>query len=223
MRTLQEFPRTQQRPPPSKGMVMNILHIDSSIQGELSVSRKISKAVVSRLKEISPKSPVIYRDLATDPLPQISPQVIAATHAVDGATHAVSEASALTEALDQVLGADVIVIGAPMYNFSIPTQLKTWLDAIAVPGKTFSYGPEGVRGLLGEKRVVVASARGGFYGPDSPAASAEHHETYLRAFFGFLGVTRFEVIRAEGVRIAPEIAERAIEAALTQAIHLQAA
>ncbi|UOV07059.1 NAD(P)H-dependent oxidoreductase [Pseudoxanthomonas sp. F37] len=202
---------------------MNILHIDSSIQGELSVSRKISKAVVSRLKEISPQSPVIYRDLATDPLPQISPQVIAATHAVDGATHAASEASALTEALDQVLGADVIVIGAPMYNFSIPTQLKTWLDAIAVPGKTFSYGPEGVRGLLGEKRVVVASARGGFYGPDSPAASAEHHETYLRAFFGFLGVTRFEVIRAEGVRIAPEIAERAIEAALTQAIHLQAA
>lgn len=201
----------------------NILHIDSSIQGELSVSRKISKAVVSRLKEISPQSPVIYRDLATDPLPQISPQVIAATHAVDGATHAASEASALTEALDQVLGADVIVIGAPMYNFSIPTQLKTWLDAIAVPGKTFSYGPEGVRGLLGEKRVVVASARGGFYGPDSPAASAEHHETYLRAFFGFLGVTRFEVIRAEGVRIAPEIAERAIEAALTQAIHLQAA
>lgn len=223
MRTLQEFPRTQQHPPPSEGMVMNILHIDSSIQGELSVSRKISKAVVSRLKEISPQSPVIYRDLATDPLPQISPQVIAATHAVDGATHAVSEASALTEALDQVLGADVIVIGAPMYNFSIPTQLKTWLDAIAVPGKTFSYGPEGVRGLLGEKRVVVASARGGFYGPDSPAASAEHHETYLRAFFGFLGVTRFEVIRAEGVRIAPEIAERAIEAALTQAIHLQAA
>lgn len=223
MRTLQEFPRTQQRPPASKGMVMNILHIDSSIQGELSVSRKISKAVVSRLKEISPQSPVIYRDLATDPLPQISPQVIAATHAVDGATHAASEASALTEALDQVLGADVIVIGAPMYNFSIPTQLKTWLDAIAVPGKTFSYGPEGVRGLLGEKRVVVASARGGFYGPDSPAASAEHHETYLRAFFGFLGVTRFEVIRAEGVRIAPEIAERAIEAALTQAIHLQAA
>ena len=202
---------------------MNILHIDSSIQGELSVSRKISKAVVSRLKEISPQSPVIYRDLATDPLPQISPQVIAATHAVDGATHAASEASALTEALDQVLGADVIVIGAPMYNFSIPTQLKTWLDAIAVPGKTFSYGPEGVRGLLGEKRVVVASARGGFYGPDSPVASAEHHETYLRAFFGFLGVTRFEVIRAEGVRIAPEIAERAIEAALTQAIHLQAA
>lgn len=202
---------------------MNILHIDSSIQGELSVSRKISKAVVSRLKEISPQSPVIYRDLATDPLPQISPQVIAATHAVDGATHAASEASALTEALDQVLGADVIVIGAPMYNFSIPTQLKTWLDAIAVPGKTFSYGPEGMRGLLGEKRVVVASARGGFYGPDSPAASAEHHETYLRAFFGFLGVTRFEVIRAEGVRIAPEIAERAIEAALTQAIHLQAA
>lgn len=202
---------------------MNILHIDSSIQGELSVSRKISKAVISRLKEISPQSPVIYRDLATDPLPQISPQVIAATRAVDGATHAASEASALTEALDQVLGADVIVIGAPMYNFSIPTQLKTWLDAIAVPGKTFSYGPEGVRGLLGEKRVVVASARGGFYGPDSPAASAEHHETYLRAFFGFLGVTRFEVIRAEGVRIAPEIAERAIEAALTQAIHLQAA
>jgi FMN-dependent NADH-azoreductase len=125
--------------------------------------------------------------------------------------------------LEEVLGANVIVIGAPMYNFSIPSQLKSWLDALAVPGKTFSYDANGAKGLLGDKRVIVASSRGNFYGPESPVASAEHHETYLRSFFGFLGVTQIEIVRAEGVKISPELAQTAVAAALEQAGQLKAA
>lgn len=199
---------------------MNILHIDSSIQGDQSVSRRLSAAIVQQLRGTAPDSQVTYRDLAAAPLPQFSATVAAA---VGTEPHTHAEAAPLCAALQELLAADTVVIGAPMYNFSVPTQLKSWLDAIAVPGKTFSYGPGGVKGLLGEKRVIVASARGGFYGPDSPAAAAEHHETYLRAFFGFLGVTRFEVIRAEGVRMAPEIAEQAMNDALLQVAQLRAA
>lgn len=202
---------------------MKILHIDSSIQGELSISRKLSAAIVARLQAVAHDSHVSYRDLASNPLPQFSSEVVAAMQSAGADPEDSRAAAPLIDALNEVLEADTIVIGAPMYNFSVPTQLKSWLDAIAVPGKTFSYGPEGVKGLLGEKRVIVASARGGFYGPDSPAAAAEHHETYLRSFLGFLGITRFEVIRAEGVRIDPQIAERAINDAMSQVSQLLAA
>lgn len=202
---------------------MKILHIDSSIQGELSVSRKLSAAIVARLRSVVPDSIVSYRDLASHPLPQFSSDVVAALQALGSGAEVPQAATPLFDALNELLGADTIVIGAPMYNFSVPTQLKSWMDAVAVPGKTFSYGPDGVKGLLGEKRVIIASARGGFYGPESPAAAAEHHETYLRAFLGFLGITRFEVIRAEGVRIDPQIAERAIDDAMTKVSELLAA
>ncbi|TAA20144.1 FMN-dependent NADH-azoreductase [Pseudoxanthomonas winnipegensis] len=199
---------------------MKILHIDSSIQGDSSISRRLSAAIVSRLLAVAPDSRVIYRDLAMEPLPQFSPEVVAAMQDNDGHGTSAAAMARLREALDELLAADTIVVGAPMYNFSIPTQLKSWLDAIAVPGKTFSYGAEGVRGLLGDKRVIVASARGGIYEQGSPAAAAEHHETYLRAFFGFLGVTRFEVVRAEGVRLDPQIAAQAVSDALAQASQL---
>jgi len=205
-------------------MAMNILHIDSSIQGELSISRKLSAAIVRRLHDTASGHQVTYRDLAATPLPQFSGSIAADVQASVGCDgQAAGEAAPICDALGEVLAADVIVIGAPMYNFSVPSQLKSWIDAITVPGKTFRYGPDGVTGLLGDKRVIVASTRGGFYGPDSPAAGNEHHESYLRSIFAFLGVTRFEVVRAEGLRISPEIAEGAIANALEQAAHLKAA
>ncbi len=127
-------------------------------------------------------------------------------------------------ALDEVLAADVVVIGAPMYNFGIPSSLKDWVDALAVPGVTFAYGPEGPKGLLGAKRIVVASARGGVYGAGSPTAALDHQETYLRTFLSaFLGVSRFEVIRAEGLKLGPEASERAMASALDQAAELATA
>jgi FMN-dependent NADH-azoreductase len=103
--------------------------------------------------------------------------------------------------MDQFLASDVIVIGAPMYNFSIPSQLKAWIDRIAVAGKTFRYGPNGPEGLAKGKKVVIASARGGAYGDESPA---DFQEPYLRHVFGFLGISDIEFVRAEGVAHGPE-------------------
>ena len=101
-----------------------------------------------------------------------------------------------------------------MYNFTIPTQLKAWIDRILIAGKTFRYGANGPEGLAGDKRVIIAISRGGFYGPGAPSEAAEHLETYLRTVFGFIGVTNLEFIVAEGVQIGPEHREKALVGAL---------
>lgn len=122
-----------------------------------------------------------------------------------------------------MLAADVIVIGAPMYNFAIPSQLKSWLDALAVAGKTFAYGANGPQGLLGAKRVIIASTRGGYYGADTPMSALEHQESHLRSFLGFLGITQIEIVRAEGVKVSDEARAQALSAAFAQIGALQAA
>src|ERR1700712_5755937 len=99
--------------------------------------------------------------------------------------------------LDEFLAADIVVVGAPMYNFTLPSQLKAWIDRVVVAGKTFRYGPQGAEGLAGNKRVIVAISRGGFSGPGTPAAALEHLESYLRGVFGFIGVTSLEFISAD--------------------------
>ena len=200
---------------------MNILHIDSSILGDHSVSRQLSAAIVARLREIDPSAVVTRRDLAAHPLPQYTGAIAAGRGLPVGERGA--DVVELDTVLDEVLSAATIVIGAPMYNFGLPSQLKTWLDAISVAGTTFTYDDQGPKGLLGGRRVLVASARGGLYGADTPMASLDHQETYLRGFFGFLGIADLEIIRAEGVMMGPEIKERALQAALQQASRLQAA
>jgi FMN-dependent NADH-azoreductase len=202
---------------------MKILHIDSSINGEQSFSRTLSAAAVARLRELAPQAQVTYRDVAAAPVPQFSESIAAGLFQGQQTPEFERDAKVLSSALEEVLAADVIVIGTPMYNFGIPSQLKSWLDAITVPGKTFSYSEAGAQGLLGGKRVVIASSRGGIYGPDSPAASFEHQESHLRSLFGFLGVTQIDVVRAEGVRISPEQAEKSLQGGLQQAAQLQAA
>ena len=190
---------------------MNILHIDSSILGEHSVSRQLTAAIAARLQAGAPGATVHYRDLAAQPLPQFT------------ATPGEAEGAALSAALEHVLAADIIVIGAPMYNFAIPSQLKSWLDALAVPGKTFQYGANGPEGLLGAKRVIIASTRGGYYGADTPMAPLEHQESHLRSFFGFLGVTQPEFVRAEGVKVSDDARAQAMTAAFEQIEALRAA
>ena len=112
------------------------------------------------------------------------------------------------------MAADVVVVGVPMYNFGVPAQLKTWIDYLAVAGVTFRYTPQGPVGLAGGKRVILASARGGLYGPGSPGASVEHQESHLQAVLRFFGITDITVVRAEGVRMGPDQAERAVAQAL---------
>lgn len=198
-------------------MSKTLLHLDSSILGDHSVSRQVSAAIVARLTAADPSLTVVYRDLAADPLPHATPASMPADHPLSGG----KGDAASQQALDDFLAADIVVVGAPMYNFSVPTQLRAWIDRILVPGKTFAYGANGaVEGLATGKRVIVALARGGSYADPSFAAVAEHAETYLRWVFGFIGVEP-EFIIAEG--IAAGRREAALEAALKDAAALKAA
>jgi FMN-dependent NADH-azoreductase len=203
---------------------MKLLHIDSSVLGPLSVSRQVSAAIVDRLRKATPDLNVTYRDLTTTPLAHLSGSHLAAAQgAVPEAVALQQDLAAGQTVLEEFLAADIVVIGAPMYNFTIPSQLKAWLDRILVAGKTFKYSAQGAEGLAGDKRLIIAIARGGFYGAGTPSAAAEHHETYLRAVFSLIGITNPEIIVAEGVQVGPEQREKALESALTAATKLQAA
>ena len=181
---------------------MRLLHLDSSALGAQSVSRELSAAVVARWRDAVPGLEVAYRDLDTDPLPHLTGPVLGKADA------AAAEAS--EQVLQQFLDADVIVIGAPMYNFGVPSTLKAWIDRVMVAGRTFRYTESGPEGLAGGKQVVVASARGGAYGDASPA---DFQEAYLRQLFGFLGITDIEFVRAEGVAYSPQHRSDALAAA----------
>jgi FMN-dependent NADH-azoreductase len=202
---------------------MKLLHIDSSVLGPNSVSRQVSAAVVERLTKTTPGLEVVYRDLGATPLAHLSGGHLAAAQGATPDAALQPDIAAGAAVLEEFLAADIVVIGAPMYNFTIPTQLKAWIDRIAVAGKTFSYGPDGVKGLAGGKRIVIALSRGNFYGVGAPAAAYEHAETYLRGVFGFIGVTDIDVIVAEGVNAGPEHREKAITSALQAATDLRAA
>lgn len=182
---------------------MKILHIDSSILGDNSASRVLSKEIASRLTAQHPEAEVKYLDLAAAALPHLSGRSLAQLDPQESALNA--------QALDDFLTADVIVIGAPMYNFSIPSQLKAWIDRVVVAGKTFRYTQAGPEGLAKGKRVLVGLARGNVYGPGSPA---EFAESYLKHVFGFIGVSDVEFIRAEGLALSPEHREKGMKAAL---------
>ena len=125
--------------------------------------------------------------------------------------------------LDEFLAADIVVLGAPMYNFTIPSQLKAWIDRVVVAGKTFKYGARGPEGLAGNKRMIIAISRGGYYGAGTPAAALEHLESYLRGVFGFIGVAKLEFISADGIQVGPDHREKALAGALQAATKLQAA
>jgi len=203
---------------------MKLLHVDASILGANSASRRLSAAAVERLNKATPGLDIVYRDLAAEPLSHLTGEHLAAAHgAVPESPTVQKDIAASQTALADFLAADIIVIGAPMYNFTIPSQLKAWIDRIVIAGKTFKYGPNGAEGLAGNKRVVIAISRGGLYGPGAPAAALEHLETYLRAVFGFIGVTNLEIIVAEGLQIGPEQREKSMLGALQSAAALRAA
>jgi FMN-dependent NADH-azoreductase len=182
---------------------VTILHIDSSINGENSASRAISRSIVEQLRSAYPDSETVARDLVSQPLPHLT------------------ERGQDPEVLDEFLAADTVVIGAPMYNFTLPTQLKAWLDRILVAGGTFRYTESGPEGLAGGKRVIIALARGGFYDRGSPAAGLEHLETYLTGVFNFIGIQP-EFVAADGLNMGPEQRESSIGQALGQTVRLAA-
>lgn len=175
---------------------MTILRIDSSITGDNSASRALTDSIVRQLQAAQAGRNVVSRDLFAEPLP-----------------HLTLDAFADSSILDEFLAADTVVVGAPMYNFTLPSQLKAWIDRIVVAGKTFRYTENGSQGLAGSKRVIIALARGNFYGEGSPAAPLEHLETYLRGLFGFIGIEP-EFVTADGLAISPEQREASLREAL---------
>jgi FMN-dependent NADH-azoreductase len=202
---------------------MKLLHIDSSVLGPHSVSRQLSAAIVERLRQQNPALQVAYRDLSSTPLSHLSGAHLAAAQGAAASADVQEDLAAGQAVLDEFLSADIIVLGAPMYNFTIPSQLKAWIDRILVAGKTFKYDAQGPHGLAGNKRVIVAISRGGFYSADTPTAVGEHLETYLRWVFGFIGITKPEFISADGIQVGPEHREKALTNALQAVTRLQAA
>jgi len=184
---------------------MKLLHLDSSILGDNSVSRALTARIVAAEEALHPGIQVIRRDLGAAPISHLTAAHLAARQgAVPEGAEIRADVAASEDALDEFLAADIVVVGAPMYNFSVPSQLKAWIDRIAVAGRTFRYGESGPVGLAGGKTVIVASTRGGFYGPGTPNAALEHQESYLRAVFAFLGVTDIRFVRAEGIALGED-------------------
>jgi len=184
---------------------MKILHIDSSILGDASVSRQLSQAIVTQLQAKHADATVEYLDLAKQTIPHLTAEILMGQDA---------EQAALGEKIiQQYLDADVVVVGAAMYNFGLPSTLKAWIDRISVAGKTFKYTENGPVGLAGEKKAYIASSRGGVYGENSPA---DFQEGFLKTVFNFTGVSDVEIIRAEGVNMGAESKDQAIASALAQ-------
>lgn len=177
---------------------MTILHIDSSITGDGSASRALTAAIVARLRSDAPDTAVEYRDLVAAPVPHLTLDALAGDN----------------PDLAQFLAADTVVIGAAMYNFGVPSQLKAWLDRILIAGQTFRYTADGPEGLVGDKRVIVAVARGGQYGDGAPGAALEHTERYLRGVLGFIGITDPQVFVAEGLALGDAARTASIAGAL---------
>jgi FMN-dependent NADH-azoreductase len=202
---------------------MKLLHLDSSVLGPHSVSRQVSAAIVERLRQSNPGLEIVYRDVTATPLGHLTGLHLAAGQGAAPEPSLREDIATGQTVLDEFLAADIVVIGAPMYNFSVPSQLKAWIDRILVAGKTFKYGAQGVEGLAGNKRVIVAISRGGYYGTGTPAAAGEHLETYLRWVFGFIGINNPEFISADGIRVGPEHREKAVAGALKAAGDLNAA
>ena len=194
-----------------------ILHIDSSILGGYSVSRALTADIVARQKALHPGAEVIRRDLVVDAALHLSDAHLAVFQGGEVTSPALGQDLAVGGAyIEELFAADIIVIGVPMYNLSIPSQLKGWIDRISVAGRTFRYTEKGPEGLVKGKKAFIASTRGGVYTGNSPAAAFEHQESYLLAALRFIGVTDVTVVRAEGLALGEEPKAAAISQAKAQ-------
>jgi len=199
---------------------MNILYLTSSSRGSESYSKRVGQNVLDELLARDPAATITVRDLAREPLPHIGDDFVAAIRSPNGPqTDEQRALLAQSDVLvDELFAADVIVIAAPMINFTIPSNLKTWVDYVARAGRTFRYSEKGPEGLVTGKQVIVVAARGGIY---SGAGNAlDFQVPYLKGALGFLGMTDVEVLEVEGTAYGPEAAEKAVAAA-TAKLHRQ--
>ena len=194
---------------------MKLLHIDSSVLADNSISRKLTAQIVDEWKVNHPNTTVEYLDLSSQAPSHLSADSLGfRLPAGSSLTDVQKQENAVSEALvQQFLAADVIVVGAPLYNFSIPSQLKAWIDRVAQVGRTFKYTEKGPQGLAGGKTVIVASSRGGVYSTSEGGRAMEHQESYLATVFGFFGITDVRFVRAEGVAMGDAAKAQAMELA----------
>lgn len=189
-----------------------ILVLNSSVSGEASVSRLLVADAVTELTQRDPGAKLVFRDLAANPVPHLTPETVAGVRA-QATTPAEQAARDLSdELIAELRAADTIVIGAPMYNFSIPTTLRSWFDHVLRAGETFSYSEAGPKGLLPGKKVIVVETRGGLYS-EGPAQAIDFQEPYLRQLLGFIGLTDVTFVHAEKMGYGPDAREAAIAGA----------
>ncbi|RUW81282.1 NAD(P)H-dependent oxidoreductase [Mesorhizobium sp. M2A.F.Ca.ET.067.02.1.1] len=193
---------------------MHILHLDSSIQGAGSASRTLTKAVVANLLDQHPGAAVTYHDLVEEAVPHGPIGAGFRPLAFDVSDEATRREYARSDALvGEFLASDIIVVGAPMYNFSLASQLKAWLDRVIQPGKTFRYTENGPIGLAAGKKVFIVSTRGGSY-LSGPLATMDFQESYLRTAFGFIGIKDLDFIRAENMSRGDDARANSMNSAL---------
>ena len=204
---------------------MQLLHIDSSILAANSVSRQLTQNIVAQWRSSHPGTVLDYLDLAVDGPSHLSADSLGFRMPANGAelTELQRRENAISEDLvSRFLAADVVVVGAPLYNFTIPSQLKSWIDRIAQVGRTFTYTDKGPKGLAGGKTVIVASTRGGVYSTSEGGRAMEHQESYLQTLFGFMGITDVRFVRAEGVAMGEGPKAQALAAAQLDIVALSA-
>ena len=201
----------------------NILLITSSPRGSESYSNRIADTVIRDLRNNDPDALLMVRDLAQDPLPHVDDDFVTATRGREGPQTPRQQAilAESDELIDELTAADIVVIAAPMINFSVSSTLKAWFDYIARAGRTFSYSEKGPQGLMTGKRVIIVSASGGIY--SGANAAFDFQVPWLRSMVGFLGMTDVEVIRVEGTALGSEAAEQAVARAAAQAHEVAAA
>jgi FMN-dependent NADH-azoreductase len=194
---------------------MKLLHVDSSVLGTNSVSRQLTAEAVAEWRKSHPNTTVEYLDLAVDAPNHFSADALGIKVGVQAEpTEAQRRENEVSERLvSQFLAADVIVVGAPLYNFAVPTQLKAWIDRLAQAGRTFKYTEKGPVGLATGKTLIVASTRGGIYSTSEGGQAMEHQESYLKVVFGFFGITDVRFVRAEGLAMGDSQKAQALEAA----------
>lgn len=193
---------------------MKILHVNAGLFGENSVSTQLTAKLVERLKADYPGAEVVRRDVASTPVSHLDAEILmaASTDEASRSARQVEELAMTETLLEEVFAADILVIGAPMYNFTIPSQLKAWFDRVAQAGRTFRYTENGPEGLLTDKKAYLGSARGGFYS-EGEMAALDHQESYLKTMLGFVGISDVTIVRAEGVNISDSQREESIQAA----------
>lgn len=196
----------------------NILHLSTSPHGENSFSIKLGNSILSQLVDAFPGSTVTVTDLTIDPFPHLDPVLVKAVRTreeeqTDEHKKLLKRSNA---AIAQLKEADIIIISLPLFNFGIPSVLKTWLDNVVRGGVTFTYTPEGPKGLLSGKKVYIALASGGVYS-QGPMQAYDHAIPYLKDVLGFIGINDVSVVRAEGIGV-PALRELALEKAIEEVV-----